>query len=69
MVIQIKDVAEIFSGFAFSSNDLVDKGIPVLKIGNIQNHKIIPETDSFYNNDISLKLEKYKLLKDVFLLP
>lgn len=64
----IKDYAQAFSGYAFSSEDLVDTGHPVLKIGNIQNHHILKETESFYKKDITDKLKKYQLQKGDFLI-
>lgn len=64
----IRDYAQAFSGYAFSANDLVDVGHPVLKIGNIQNYHIEKETESFYNGEITEKIRKYQLQKDDFLI-
>ena len=64
----IRDYAQAFSGYAFSANDLVDVGYPVLKIGNIQNYHIEKETESFYNGEITEKIRKYQLQKDDFLI-
>ena len=64
----IRDYAEAFSGYAFSSTDLVDVGFPVLKIGNIQNHHILKEIESFYNKEITEKIKKYQLQKGDFLI-
>ncbi|MCY4172955.1 MAG: restriction endonuclease subunit S [Cyanobacteria bacterium MAG CAR3_bin_5] len=33
---RLKQISEIFTGYAFRSTDFVDSGIPVLRIGNIQ---------------------------------
>jgi type I restriction enzyme S subunit len=46
--IRIRDVADVFSGFAFKAEDLISEGIPVLKIANIQDKKVIKSTVSFY---------------------
>lgn len=59
----ISDYAKVFSGYAFASEDLVNDGVPVIKIGNIQNGIVNKECDSCYSKVISKKLEKY-LLKD-----
>lgn len=64
----IKDLAEVFSGYAFSTNEMESNGIPILKIGNIQNHQITKETDSFYSNPIPSKLSKYILQRGDFLI-
>lgn len=64
----IRDYAQAFSGYAFSANDLVDVGHPVLKIGNIQNYHIEKETESFYNGEITEKIRKYQLQKEDFLI-
>ncbi len=64
----VSDLAEAFSGYAFASEDLVDNGIPVLKIGNIQNKEVSNTTDSFYDKEITSKLEKYILRKQDFLI-
>ena len=63
----VRDYTQAFSGYAFSSEDLVDIGRPVLKIGNIQNHHILKETDSFYCKQITNKLKKYQFQKGDFL--
>ena len=64
----IKDLAEVFSGYAFSTIEMESNGVPILKIGNIQNHQITKETDSFYSNLISSKLSKYILQRGDFLI-
>ena len=63
----IKDYAQAFSGYAFSSEDLVDTGYPVLKIGNIQNHHILKKTESFYKKDITDKLKNINFKKAISL--
>lgn len=46
---KLKDLAEVFSGFAFKSEDLDShQGIPVLKIANIQDKKVIKEIVSYF---------------------
>ena len=61
-------MAEAFSGYAFAAEEMQGTAIPILKIGNIQNHQILNETDSFYDGQISEKLEKYVLQKDDFVI-
>lgn len=64
----VGDLAEAFSGYAFSAKDLVDKGIPVLKIGNIQRKNVTKTVDTYYNGEIVGKLEKYILQQNDFLI-
>ena len=65
---RVCDFADVFSGYAFSSSDLVEEGIPVIKIGNINDGKVSEECVSYYNKNISAKLKKYVLQKDDFLI-
>jgi type I restriction enzyme S subunit len=63
--ITLGSVCDVFSGFAFKSNDLGEEGIPVLKIANIQGKKILSECkDSFPTSKIDGKLTKYFLEDD-----
>lgn len=64
----VGDLAEAFSGYAFSAKDLVDRGIPVLKIGNIQRKNVTKTVDTYYNGEIVGKLEKYILQQNDFLI-
>lgn len=64
----ISEYADVFSGYAFSSEDLVDKGIPVLKIGNIQSGVVDKNCSSFYSEKINNKLKKYVLNQSDFLI-
>jgi type I restriction enzyme S subunit len=64
----IRDWATAFSGYAFPSEELVSIGIPVLKIGNVQRRYVTKEVDSYYNGEITKKLERYILQKKDFLI-
>lgn len=64
----IRDWANAFSGYAFPSEDLVSIGIPVLKIGNVKRKCVTKEVDSYYNGELSQKLERYILQKNDFLI-
>lgn len=44
--VKIRDISNVISGFAFKSNDFIDKGIPVIKIKNIKHYEVdLSETD------------------------
>jgi type I restriction enzyme, S subunit len=58
----LANIAEIFSGYAFKSKDLSDSGIPVIKIANIQNNRVLKECQDFLPEDLlSTKLTRYFL--------
>ncbi len=62
---RLEDVAKIFSGYAFSASDMTQKGIPIIKIANIQAKRVLSEVQDFYPKDLySTKLEKYILNKE-----
>ena len=63
MEVRLCDFASIYSGFAFPTQQLGSTGIPVLKIGNINDGSLDLTTDSFYGLD-STKLEEKFLLKE-----
>lgn len=64
----VSDLADAFSGYAFSASELVENGIPVLKIGNVQTKIVTKNTDSFFNGNISPKLKRYILQNTDFLI-
>jgi type I restriction enzyme S subunit len=60
--IRLNTVSEIFSGYAFSTEDMKDYGIPILKIGNINpDGTLLLTSDSKYPNEVTKKIEKYYL--------
>lgn len=46
--IKLGDIADIISGISFSPNDVCDKGIRVLRGGNIQGNRIILKEDDVF---------------------
>lgn len=68
--VKLKDVADIFSGYAFKSKDMNNNcGTPLIKIKNINDFIVSTECDSFLNLDIDLsKWEKYRLQINDFLI-
>ena len=53
--------ADVFSGFAFKSQDLNDEeGIPVVKIGNIHDREVTLNGSQFFPEDlVNEKLNKF----------
>lgn len=61
---KLSDIANILGGFAFKSKDFTNKGIPVIKIKNIQdNHLVNFENVQYVSENIKAKSEKF-VLKD-----
>lgn len=62
--VKLKDSGCLFlSGYAFKSSDYSNRGIPLIKIGNIQDRNVTidPEGDFVSNEIVDGKIEKYLL--------
>lgn len=60
--VQLGEIANVFSGFAFKSSDLGSSGIPVIKIGNIQTGCVQSRcADHFPKELFTSKLDRYVL--------
>jgi type I restriction enzyme S subunit len=60
--IRLGEVSQIYSGFAFRSQDLGEIGIPVIKIANIQNKRVSPECGDHLPEELCTpKLNRYFL--------
>jgi hypothetical protein len=58
----LEEICQIFSGFAFKSQDLGEHGIPVIKIANIQGKRVLPEcVDHFPDELMTEKLRRFFL--------
>ena len=68
--VKLGEVANIFSGYAFKSQDMNSTGgIPLIKIKNIADFIVSTNCDSFLNKNVDVtKWEKYKLQADDFLI-
>lgn len=58
------------SGFAFKSSDYVNKGIPLIKIGNIQNRVVTIDTNGNYVPEelVNFQTQRYLLTNDDLLI-
>ena len=64
-VINIGDVADVYSGYAFKSKDFDKSGIPIIKIKNIQNKRVHLNSETFFNpQKVTEKLKKFWLEND-----
>lgn len=60
--IKLGEISQIYSGFAFRTQDFGKCGIPVIKIANIQNKRVKPEcSDHFPEELCTEKLNRYFL--------
>ncbi|MGE4530489.1 MAG: restriction endonuclease subunit S [Acidithiobacillus sp.] len=58
----LHEISQVFSGLAFRSQDLGVRGIPVIKIANIQNKRVRPEcTDRLPEELCTTKMNRYFL--------
>lgn len=60
---KLKDVCNITGGYAFKSSQFVDKGCPLIRIGEIYDNKINIDSNTVYINDEIEKYEKYMIKK------
>jgi type I restriction enzyme S subunit len=59
---KLGEISQIYSGFAFRSQDLGERGIPVLKIANIQSKRVSPDcSDHLAEKLCTDKLDRYFL--------
>lgn len=67
-IIKLGDISEVFSGFAFKASNLSSEGIPILKIANIQDKKVIRNCPTNWpENNLNGRLSRYILKKEDFL--
>jgi type I restriction enzyme S subunit len=62
---RISEGSDFMSGYAFKSKDFSDHGIPVIKIKNIQNRKVVYLKDQFYPTELLKEgLDKFKVKRN-----
>lgn len=63
-ICSLKEIIELFSGFAFKSKEYSDSGVPILRMGNItKNFKVdwTKKNQPYFPIDRLVEFEKYKL--------
>jgi type I restriction enzyme S subunit len=65
---KLGEVADVQNGYAFKSKDLVESGIPVIKIKNIVPPNISLEGAGYFDGEIDEKLKKYIIKRGDFLI-
>jgi len=61
-LVKLGDVCHLKNGFAFKSKLFKDKGLPILRISNIQNERIDIRRPVYFNaKDYNLDLKKYEV--------
>ncbi|MDI1255880.1 MAG: restriction endonuclease subunit S [Flavobacterium sp.] len=65
---KLREIVEIKNGFAFKSNDYVEKGVPIVRTTNFKNGSIILDSPVFLTPEKSTMYDSFKLNKFDFLL-
>jgi type I restriction enzyme S subunit len=65
---KLGEIADIQNGYAFKAAELVDKGVPVIKIKNIISPNVSIEDVSYYNGELTDNIKKYIIEKGDFLI-
>ena len=63
---KLGEVADVQNGYAFKSKELVESGVPVIKIKNIVPPYVSLEGAGYFDGEIDTKLEKYIIKKVIF---
>ena len=59
---KISDICNVDTGYAFKSNNFQTKGIPLIRIGNIQNDKITLKNNTVF---LDKKLASLKIVEEI----
>lgn len=66
---KLGNITKLQNGFAFKSNLFVNDGLPIVRIKNIQNEKILLDDVVYFNpNDYEKKLDTYQIKKNDLLI-
>lgn len=57
----LSDLAIVRSGYSFKSNDWLEAGIPVVKIGNVKPGRVDVEGCSFVSEEVALQASNFRL--------
>ena len=61
-LVKLGDVCHLKNGFAFKSKLFKDKGLPILRISNIQNERIDIRRPVYFDaKDYNIDLKKYEV--------
>ncbi len=66
--IELGELGEVLSGYAFKSKKYVNKGIRVIRITNVQNGYLEDDDPKYYSEEDIEGLERYLLLEDDILI-
>lgn len=61
MKVKVKDIAKVQGGFAFKSSDFLSKGIPIIRIGNIENLKVKIDYNICYKEEFWNENKIYRI--------
>ena len=66
--IELGELSEVISGYAFKSKKYVNEGIRIIRITNVQNGYLVDENPKYYTKEDMIGLEQYLLSKDDILI-
>ena len=67
--VKLGDVCDLQNGFAFKSSLFREKGLPILRISNIQNEEVsLEKLTYFVEKDYGISFERYKVLPNDLLI-
>jgi len=58
---ELGEVATVRSGYAFDSKDWVEAGIPVIKIANVKDGRLVLDGCSFVTPDVAVEAQEFRL--------
>lgn len=62
-MVELGEYCDLVNGYAFKSDNYVDKGIRVVRITNVQKGEIVDDNPKFYSSDTKEPIEKYRLFE------
>ena len=66
---KLGDIAKLQNGYAFKSKLFRDNGLPIVRIKNIKNQKVLLDDVVYFDiNDYNKKLDLYKIQKNDILI-
>lgn len=62
-MVELGEYCDLVNGYAFKSDNYIDKGIRVVRITNVQKGEIVDDNPKYYSSDTKEPIEKYRLFE------
>ena len=62
--VRLGDVCKVQGGYAFKSSDFKDSGVPIVRIGNIQEDKVKLDNDICYEEEFLASHKEFEVKKN-----